>query len=168
MPPLAQRHPLDPLTSAEILQTSSLLKDQHVNQSLHFKRIAIVEPPKARLRSFLIAERNGDYLPKLTRRASVLYYHRGTADLFSALVNLDSNSVENIEKLDSHFHGQADVDEIIEMRDMCLQNPKVLEEVKRFNLPDELELVGDTWPYGRDSDDCHPRYVQVTFLAGSD
>ncbi len=87
---------------------------------------------------------------------------RGTADLFSALVNLDSNSVEATEKLDPHFHGQADVDEIIEMRDVCLQHPKVLEEVKRFKLPDDLELVGDTWPYGRDSEDTHPRYVQVS------
>lgn len=56
------------------------------------------------------------------------------------------------------------MDEGIQLRDVCLSHPKVLEEVKRFKLPDDLTLVCDAWPYGRDSLDQHPRYVQVSFF----
>lgn len=97
----------------------------------------------------------------LPRYASALYYHRGTSNLFLAKLNLDANSVEKIEQLESHFHGQADVDEAVVLRDICLQHPAVLEEIKKFKLPDHLTLVCDTWPYGRDSEDNLPRYVQV-------
>jgi primary-amine oxidase len=96
------------------------------------------------------------------RIASALYYHRGTSDLFLSRVDLDKGSVEAVQRLDPQFHGQADMDEAIRLRDICLKHPKVLEKVKRFKLPDQLALVCDTWPYGRDSEDQHPRYVQVS------
>jgi primary-amine oxidase len=126
-------------------------------------QISIIEPPKNLLRAFLVAERNGRSLPsQLPRCASALYYHRGTSNLFLAKLNLDANYVEKIQQLQSHFHGQADIDEAILLRDICLEHPKVLEEVKKFKLPDHLTLVCDTWPYGRDSKDHHPRLVQVS------
>ncbi len=160
-----QSHPLDPITAEEILQISSLLKAHSPGKNLHFKIITISEPPKAQLRPYLIAERNGSTTKKLPRIASSLYYHRGTADLFLAEVNVDNNSVQNVKKLDSRFHGQNDVDEMTMLRDVCLKHPKVLEEIKKFQLPESLELVCDTWPYGRDSEKDFPRYFQVCVLA---
>jgi primary-amine oxidase len=61
----------------------------------------------------------------------LLYYIRGTANLFLAEVNVDSNSIESVKKLDPQFHGQNDIDEMMEMRDACLQDPTVLEEIKK-------------------------------------
>jgi len=157
----AKMHPLDPITAEEITQVSTLLKAKTSDKSLHFKLITISEPPKSILRPFLAAERNGSTPSQIPRLASALYYHRGTADLFLAEVNLDTNSVHDVKKVDSHFHGQNDVDEMIQLRDACLKHPKVLEEIKKFKLPDHLEMVCDTWPYGRDSDKQFPRYIQV-------
>lgn len=159
MPP--SKHPLDPLAPSEVSQISSLLKKLSPDHSLHFKIINIDEPPKAQLRAYLKAERSGSPLPPLPRRASALYYHRGTSHLFKATVNVDKSTVELVEQLDSHFHGQADGNEILEMRDACLSNPKVLERIEAYKLPPHLKVVCDTWPYGRDSEDQHPRYVQV-------
>ncbi len=161
-----QNHPLDPITAEEILHISSLLKAHSPNKSLHFKIITISEPPKAQLRPYLIAERNGGTKKKLPRIASALYYHRGTADLFLAEVNVDSNSVQDVKKLDSQFHGQGDIDETIVLRDTCLKHPKVLEEIRKFQLPENLEVVCDTWTYGRDSEKHFPRYIQVSIRAG--
>jgi primary-amine oxidase len=160
----APKHPLDPITAAEIVQVSTLLKAHSPNEKLHFKIITIIEPPKYQLRGFLASERNGEAKLTLPRRASALYYFRGTANLFLAEVNVDSNSVESVKKLDPQFHGQNDIDEMMEMRDTCLQDPTVLEEIKKFKLPEDMEVVCDGWPYGRDSEDDLPRYVQVRVL----
>ena len=158
----ASEHPLDPLTADEILQVSSLLKAKTSDKSLHFKIITILEPPKAQLRPFLIAERNGGPQSRPPRKASSLYYHLGTADLFLAEVNLDSNSVDSVKKLAPGLHGQNDFDESMALRDACLSHPRVLAEIKKFKLPQHLEVVCDPWPYGRDSKKNLPRYVQVS------
>ncbi|KAG9243690.1 putative copper amine oxidase [Calycina marina] len=159
-------HPLDPITAEEITGVATLVKAREVGKSIHFKKIAIVEPPKRVLRSFLTEERSGKakgiHLP---RRASALYYYRGTAHLFLAKIDLDHQVVEHVEKLETHFHGQADPEEAAELRDICLNHPRVLEAVKNFGLPKELTLVCDTWPYGRDSKDNHPRLVQCYLFA---
>ncbi len=162
MPTSASKHPLDPLTADEIIQVSSLLKTKSPDKSLHFKIITILEPPKAQLRPFLIAERNGGTQPRPPRKASSLYYHLGTADLFLAEVNLDTSSVDSIKKLAPELHGQNDIDESTALRDACVTHPKVLAELKKFQLPDHLEVVCDPWPYGRDSEKHLPRYVQVS------
>lgn len=165
--PLAvKKHPLDPLTSTEIIQVSTLLKLQGVgkDQGLHFKAISIIEPPKSELRAFLSAERNDLNLTPPARRASALFYHRGTSDLSLAELNLDLNCVENIRKLESRIHAQADNDETILLREACLKHPKVLEAIKRFKLPEDLTVACDNWPYGRDHGNEFPRLVQVRSL----
>jgi len=154
-------HPLDPLTADEIAQVAILVRSRGAGESLHFKAISIIEPPKHALRAFLSAERKGQSPTLPARCASALYYHRGTANRFLAKGNRKLNSVENVKQLDSHFHGQNDFDEAIKMRDTCLEHPKVLEAIKKFKLPEGLTVVCDTWPYGRDSQDNHPRLVQV-------
>lgn len=165
----SKAHPLDPLTPAEIKQVSSLLKAYSPDKSLHFKYINILEPPKKQLRPFLRAERNAfTKHPSPSRLASVLYYHRGTADLFQATVNLDTSKVESAELLDSRYHAQADRDEIIELRDVCMQDVEVLAAIKALKLPESFKIVCDTWPYGRDNDDATtPRMVQVSTVIWS-
>jgi primary-amine oxidase len=162
----AQKHPLDPLTSEEIIQVSALLKTQGAGKEhgLHFKAIGIIEPPKSKLRAFLSAERNGPKPNHLLRRASALFYHRGTSDLFLAEIDLCLNVIDKIDKLASRIHAQADIDEAILMRDLCLQHPTVLEAIKKFKIPEDLTVVCDTWPYGRDHGEEFPRSVQVKFF----
>lgn len=154
-------HPLDPLTAAEITATAKIVQSVNPKGSVHFKNISLLEPAKRELRRYLAAERSNDPVSALTRRASSLYYHRGTTDLFLAVINLTASSVEKIEKLEEGYHGQADMDEVLEVRAKCLSNPKVLERIRQYGLSDELEVVCDTWPYGRDTDDFTRRLAQV-------
>lgn len=71
--------------------------------------------------------------------------------------------MESIKKLAPELHGQADIDEVIALRDACLKHPKVLEAIKEFQLPEHLEVACDPWPYGRDSEKNLPRYAQVSY-----
>lgn len=75
----------------------------------------------------------------------MLYYLRGTSDLFHATINLDEGVVEQVKRMEGQFHAQADVDEILEMRDVCLADGAVQEAVRRFKLPDNMKVVCDTW-----------------------
>ena len=153
-------------TGASFLFKAAKTSVTNSNQKLSNRNLAAspaaAEPPKAQLRPFLIAERNGGTQSRPARKASSLYYHLGTADLFLAEVNLDTNSVENIKKIAPELHGQNDIDESIALRDACVTHPRVLAELKKFKLPEHLEVACDPWPYGRDSEKHLPRYVQVS------
>ena len=155
-------HPLDPLSPAEIAVAATLINSSQPDGSVHFKNITLVEPPKTELRKFLAAERGGAP-PKAapTRRASALFYQRGTADLFLATVDLDSSTLEQVDKLDEKYHGQADMNEVIEVRDRCLSHPAVRARIAKYELPANFAVVCDTWPYGRDSADQSRRLAQV-------
>lgn len=50
-----------------------------------------------------------------------------------------------LEKLDESIHAQNDVDESIELREACLADEGVKEEVRRFGLPEGLEVQCDPW-----------------------
>lgn len=159
-------HPLDPLVSSEISAAASLIRSYETGKDVHFKNIELIEPPKKVLREFLRDERTGsNNTDALSRRVSLLYYHRGTANLFRAVVNLSAKEIEDVRALDSRFHGQADMDEVVEVRDRCLSHPQVLERIKQYGLPDNFTVVCDTWPYGRDSGEKIRRLSQCFLYA---
>ncbi|KZF19168.1 hypothetical protein L228DRAFT_215185 [Xylona heveae TC161] len=163
---VASGHPLDPLAAVETIQAAQLLKGHATGSSLHFKYITIAEPPKNVLRAYLAAERTGKAdLPHIPRRASALYYLRGTAELYLAKVNLDDETVDSVEKLPEFFHAQADIDELIVMKDACLQHPRVRAEIERFRLPKGTTVVCDLWPYGRDTGGTSRRMIQYYMYA---
>lgn len=75
----APTHPLGPITAAEIKQSAALIKTLWpAEQALYFKAITLLEPAKAGLLPYLKAERAGQSVPSLERRAFVLYYFRAT------------------------------------------------------------------------------------------
>lgn len=155
-------HPLDPLTPAEIAVAAALIKSRNPENSVHFKNITLIEPPKKELRKFLAAERNGSPISNtLARRVSALYYRRGTADLFVATIDLGTSKVEQMDKLDSRYKGQADMDEAVDVRDKCLTHPAVIQRIQNYGLPDNFTVVCDTWPYGRDTAELNRRLAQV-------
>ncbi|RMJ13101.1 hypothetical protein BHE90_004937 [Fusarium euwallaceae] len=159
-------HPLDPLSPAEIAVVATLVKSSQPEGAVHFKNITLVEPPKSETRRFLAAERKGATgSVKPTRRASTLFYHRRTVDLFLATVNLDASRLEQVEKLDEKYHGHADMDEVIEVRDTCLRHPAVKARIDRYELPDNFTVVCDTWPYGRDTGGKLRRLAQCFLYA---
>jgi primary-amine oxidase len=73
-----RHHPLGPLTGAEIIQASNLVKNCWGKTALQFKVITLQEPVKTELIPYLAAERAGEPTPHIDRRAFVVYYLRGT------------------------------------------------------------------------------------------
>jgi Cu2+-containing amine oxidase len=98
--PLGQpHHPLGPLSAQEIARSSSLIKGLWPkNTDCHFKVITLLEPAKAVLIPYLKSEREGHSPPSLDRRATILYYLRGTVSragsraLFMSLALINSSS----------------------------------------------------------------------------
>jgi primary-amine oxidase len=76
---LAPQHPLGPLTTEEIKESSSLIKGLWpASTNIQFKSITLQEPNKSELVPFLAAEHTGQSTPTIERRSFVLYYLRNT------------------------------------------------------------------------------------------
>lgn len=91
-PPLVEgkesplKHPLGPLTAAEISESARLIKQfWPTNTNLQFKSITLREPNKVELALFLAAEHAGQRTPTADRRSFVLYYIRNTVCYFLTL-----------------------------------------------------------------------------------
>lgn len=75
-------HPLGPLTAAEILQSSQIIKSSWPAEVVfQFKSVTLEEPKKAELVPYLAAEHSGSALPKIDRRSFVVYYIKNTVSL---------------------------------------------------------------------------------------
>lgn len=78
--PSAPSHPLGPLSASEITQSSDLIRSAWPeNAGLYFKVITLREPAKKELVPYLAAERAGEAVPSIDRRAFVVYSLKGTA-----------------------------------------------------------------------------------------
>lgn len=75
-------HPFAPLSGDEIRTAASLIQGQWPeNIDLQFKAVTLEEPVKAEAIPFLQAERSGQRLPSIDRKAFVNYYVRKTVGL---------------------------------------------------------------------------------------
>lgn len=91
---LPLQHPLGPLTSAEISESTRLIKALWpTNVDLQFKTITLQEPSKADLTPFLAAEHAGQPVPNIERRSFVVYYIRKTVSDLNKRRNLNNHEV---------------------------------------------------------------------------
>lgn len=157
-------HPLDPLQPCEIGLAADLVRRNSSPQFVHFKHITLVEPPKKVLREFLKSERTQTpFNGTMKRKATVLYLHRSTTNLFVATVDLDETKIEAVENLDPRYLPHADMAEVTNVRDACMSHPSVQARITEYGLPDNFNVVCDTWPYGRDTGGLFDRKAQVMF-----
>lgn len=78
----APAHPLGPLTSSEISQSSDLIKAQWPEGTkFQFKVVTLLEPPKAELAPYLQAEKAGRPVKPIDRKSQVVYYLRNTVSI---------------------------------------------------------------------------------------
>ncbi|KAK4154329.1 hypothetical protein C8A00DRAFT_42916 [Chaetomidium leptoderma] len=144
-------HPLGPLTAQEILRGAALIRGCWPEGiECHFKVVTLLEPPKAGLIPYLAAERAGQDLSSIDRRAFVVYYFRGTHNLHEAVVNLSTSKVEANAKLGPFMHANGDGEEIIAVEEALLSNPDVQAELAKLELPQGSVVVSDPWIYGSD------------------
>ncbi|KAL2194803.1 copper amine oxidase [Corynascus similis CBS 632.67] len=161
-------HPLGPLTAREIAKIAILIRSCWPNDTeCHFKVVTLLEPPKAQLAPYLVAERAGQDPGSIDRRAFVVYYLRGTHNVHEAVVNITTNKVEANAKLGPFTHPNGDGDEIIAVEKAVLAHPEVQAQLDKLQLPPGSIMVSDPWIYGTTiaRQDLSPL---LTFYAGAD
>jgi primary-amine oxidase len=103
-PGLAQLHPFDPLTPAEIQLAVKILEAAFPGLSLRYKRIDVQEPLKKDVIPYIEAERQGLPLPPRPARVLQILFHRlDTGAFYKALLNADTKSVIYAKELPKHI-----------------------------------------------------------------
>lgn len=166
-------HPIGPLIAEEITRSSSLIKSSWPAQTgIQFKTITLLEPEKALLLPYLLAERKGEKPTAIQRKSFVTYVikntvrsslldrsrtHEGPAKIIriqdkahEAVVNLSTGKVESNVPLGPNVHTSLDGDEIMLVEKIALEDEGVKAEIAKLQLPAGTVIVCDPWPYGSD------------------
>ena len=144
-------HPFDPIRPDEIQRTVKILQLSFPGVSLRFKAIEIQEPRKAEVVPFLEAERLGKPLPPPPARTAYVLFHRLDNHAFiKGLVNLDTGRPASLKELPKEVQGPVDVDEMIEIEELCLKHPEVIKEIEKMKLPKGVTVCNDPWAYSTD------------------
>src|SRR5207302_8118699 len=125
LPALA--HPLDPLTSGEILKTAEVLRGAgKVNDQSRFSLIALHEPPKEQVLAF---QAGGS----MRREAFAIVHERQSNKTFEAVVDLNASAVVSWK----HIPGvqPSVLDEDIEMLERAIRaDPRFAEAMRRRGI----------------------------------
>ncbi|GAB7346684.1 hypothetical protein MBLNU459_g1806t2 [Dothideomycetes sp. NU459] len=157
-------HPFAPLSRDEIRTASDLIQSQWPqNSDLQFKAVTLEEPAKAEAVPFLDAQRSGQKVPSIDRRAFVNYYIRKTSKFHEAVVNLSTQTVERNVRLGANVHAPGDGEEIIAIEKLALEDKSVQEEIAKLQLPEGAVVICDPWIYGSDGVDDDDRLFQCFF-----
>ncbi|KAH7152652.1 amine oxidase [Dactylonectria macrodidyma] len=158
---LSALHPFDPLDPVEVKLAVLILEKALPGVPLRYKRIDVLEPIKKDTVPYLEAERLGSPLPKKPARLLFAYFHRkDTGGFFKAVVNVDAMKPVYIKELPKDVQGPADIDELIEIEEICNKHPAVLAEIEKLQLPEGYTVCNDPWIYGTDSDSETRRLCQ--------
>ncbi|EGE82555.1 primary-amine oxidase [Blastomyces dermatitidis ATCC 18188] len=154
-------HPFDPIRLDEVSLAARVLQASFPGVSLRFKVIDVQEPIKRDVVPYLEAERLGTPLPAKPARIIQSLFHRlDTKAFLKALVNLSTKAVITVKELPKDVQGPADVDEIIEIEQLCLKHPAVLAEIEKLKLPPGVIVLNDPWIYGTDDENETRRLFQ--------
>jgi primary-amine oxidase len=151
-PDRAKPHPFDPLRPDEIETTVRLFRTLFPGVPLRFKTIDIQEPVKQDVIDYIEAERTGKQLPPAPARIVFCFFHRlDNHAFFEGQINLKTQSIIFAKELPNNVQGPVDVDEMIDVENLCLKHPEVLKEIKKLNLPEGVTVCTDPWIYGTDN-----------------
>ncbi|KLU85592.1 copper amine oxidase 1 [Magnaporthiopsis poae ATCC 64411] len=150
-PPACQAHPLGPLSGDEISRSSSLIRAAWPEGTkFQFKVVTLLEPAKAELMPYLVAERNGQSPSSIDRRSFVVYYIRNTHKLHEAVVNLSKSLVESNVLLGPNLHANGDAEELAVIEESIFKNAELQAEIAKLKLPEGTVVMADPWIYGSD------------------
>jgi primary-amine oxidase len=135
------RHPLDPLTSAEILQTAEVLRASgKVNENSRFSLIALHEPPKEEVLAF----RPG---APFRRESFAIVYEREPNRTYEAVVDLHASTVVSWK----HIPGvqPSFLEEDYEIMDRAIRaDPRFAAAMRRRGINDLTRVSIDDWAGG--------------------
>lgn len=126
--------------------------------------LTLAEPPKSELVVYLEAENSSKPLPPPpTRIALVQFYLDTIASFWEGKVDLESQKIIEKENLVGK-HSYTDGVEMQESEIACLADPRVQEEIKAMDLPEDAVVCVEPWTYGTDgANDMAIRRIMVSF-----
>ncbi|KAL2205797.1 hypothetical protein CC79DRAFT_1349212 [Sarocladium strictum] len=155
------RHPFEPLQPDEIQLAVRLLRAEFPDVQLRFKTLDIQEPVKEDVIPYIEAERTGQELPAVPDRIVYSLFHRMDNHAFlKGVVNLGLQTVISVKELPKGVQGPADIDELIDIEQVCLNHPAVLKEIEKLKLPEGVTVCTDPWIYGTEDDSERRRLTQ--------
>ncbi|EXJ76256.1 uncharacterized protein A1O5_00764 [Cladophialophora psammophila CBS 110553] len=171
-----RRHPLRGLTPDEMKHAAAVLKktlQQNAGGStdnIRFQHITLDEPPKALLLPYLDAESAGVEplkRPWVPRCARITWSHVHERQDCETVVSLDTEAEVTHIDHQAPQHNGLDRDEVIAATIAILTDPAVVAEIKKFQLPENVAVQCDTWPFGTDlsSKEDDPKLIQTILYA---
>jgi primary-amine oxidase len=133
------RHPLEPLTAAEIEAAAAIYRRERGVDACLFAHIALDEPTRAELR----AHRDGTSVPRRARVVAV-----GGPDLLvEAVADLDADGLEDVQE---HPGAKPPMlfTEILAAAEALKSDPRWVEALRRRGVIDPDAVQMDPWPPG--------------------
>jgi primary-amine oxidase len=136
------RHPLEPLSAAEVCAAVRILRDaEKATPSTRFVSISLHEPPKAEVHAFP----DGAHAP---RRAFAVLFDNAQNACHEAVVNLGSSSLERWRHIPG-VQPTMTVDEQIECEATVLASPEFRDALLRhYGISDASLVMVDIWSAG--------------------
>jgi primary-amine oxidase len=111
---------------------------------------------------YLEAENTSGLLLPPTRCALVQYYLDSIASFWEGKVNLDTQAMVSKENLVGK-HSYTDAVEMQESEKACLADPRVQDEIKSMELPEDAVVCIEPWTYAPDGmEDMTKRRIMVS------
>ncbi|KAJ5832084.1 hypothetical protein N7474_000395 [Penicillium riverlandense] len=151
---MSHGHPFDPLSPAEIVQAVRIVKKAIPNETLAFRMVTLLEPPKSQMIPFLSAEHAGkasDTNAIKPARIALIHFNRGggVSNLCEVRVNLDTQTIVHEKSLGGR-HSFQDTTEMQAMEKACLASSKVQDALRLLQLPEGAVVRVECWTYGTD------------------
>lgn len=140
-PTLAQDHPLDPLSQAELDVMVSVLKaDKRLPEGSLYPTVTLKEPAKALVKKW----KKGDAVP---RQAFVVVLDRDNNKTFEAVVDVKGRKVVSWTPMPGVQPGVL-IEEFATPREIVRKDPKVIAAFKKRGIEDMENVQVDTWAPG--------------------
>ena len=138
---LAVAHPLDPLTSAEIIEAASILRSQRqLGPRVRFETIVLGEPDKDLVRKFA----PGDPIP---REAFLVILDNDSESTYEATVSLDEGMVTSWRHVPG-VQPRIMFEEFVECENTVRSNPGFQAALKKRGITDPDLIMVDSWSAG--------------------
>jgi primary-amine oxidase len=138
----APRHPLDPLTPAELRETVTILTEaQHLGEGIRFASINLIEPAK----DVLAGYRPGE---PIERKALAVLLDRNRRTAYELIVNLANKAVEARTELPSGIQPSIMLDEFGECEQAVRRSPLFQEALGKRGILDADLVMVEPWSAG--------------------
>ncbi len=138
---LAFAHPLDPLTSAEIIEAASILRSQRqLGPRVRFETVVLGEPDKDLVRNFV----PGDPVP---REAFLVILDNDSEATYEATVSLDEGKVTSWRHVPG-VQPRIMFEEFVECENTVRSNPEFQAALRKRGITDPDLIMVDSWSAG--------------------